>query len=159
MKALKLGQIIKDEITGIKGMLTILVVDIDKNVHYFFQPSQLNPETEEPVDRYWVTESRFKNPEFVEYDLPLQVLNTQVEDLATGYKGTAITLYHYLNGCDHFEVKSKGTLKKTGASVKAQEFDIRRLKGDAIPKLTEKELTESQKSKPSPESHTVLFQH
>lgn len=151
METLQLGTIINDKVTGLKGMLTILSIDMNKNIHYLFQPAGLNPETKHPLNTFWITEQRVVGGKKEKVDLPLNVLGTQVEDKATGFKGSAITLYYYLNGCIHFSVKPKGTVKKTGESIDATDFDIRRLKGDAIKELSKKELEVSKKKTPSPE--------
>lgn len=129
---LKLGSMVTDKVTELHGMLTMYSYDMDKNVHYLFQPSRLNPETKQPVDTLWITETRIIGAQFTEIDLPIEVLGTEVTDKATNYTGTAINLYHHLNGCNHFGVKPKGQNEKTGDSIKAADFDIRRLKGAAI---------------------------
>jgi hypothetical protein len=148
---LKLGTIVTDNVTGTKGMLTLLNIDMGDNVNYSFQPSALNPETQVPVDTFWITGNRVVGGEECKHDLPMKVLGTQVKDKATGFSGTAISLYLHLNGCIHVDVKPKGTLKKTGESVAAQNFDLRRLEGAAVPVLTEKQLEKSKKETPSPE--------
>ena len=158
MQILELGTIITDKVTSLKGMLTILAVDMDKNIMYLFQPAGLDKKTQEPLDAFWVTELRIVGSKKISVELPLEVLNTQVEDKATGYNGTAIQIFYYLNGCVHFEVKPKGVIKESGASIKAREFDIRRLKGKMIKELTKKEMVESKKDKPSPEFRPSLSQ-
>lgn len=150
-KFLKLGTIITDRVVGLKGMLTILSIDMDKNIHYLFQPGGLNPKTKEPLDSYWITEKRVIGSVKEVILLPLNILDTLVEDKATGFKGTATTLYYYMNGCIHIDVKPKGIIKETGESVKVREFDIRRLKGKMINELSEKELQASKLKNPSPE--------
>ena len=85
---LKLGQMVTDNVTGIKGMLTMYSEDMDNNVLYLFQPSKLNPETKEPVDRYWLSKSRVDAEDY-KVELPLHILGTVVEDKATGFKGAS----------------------------------------------------------------------
>lgn len=153
---LKLGQMVTDNVTGIKGMLTMYSEDMDNNVLYLFQPSKLNPETKEPVDRYWLSKSRVDAEDY-KVELPLHILGTVVEDKATGFKGVAISIYYHISGCVHIEVKPKGLLENTGQSIKALEFDLRRLKGEAIVELSEAELEESKVKKPSPESYPSRF--
>lgn len=145
MNILKLGTIITDKVTDMKGMLTIMALDMGNNKNYLFQPAGLNPETKQPLDSYWTTEARILNGEKISIDLPMEILDTQVEDKATGFKGTAICLFYYLNGCVHVEVKPKGIIEKSGESIKAKEFDMRRLKGDAIKELNEEELEKAKR--------------
>lgn len=155
-KILNLGKIITDRVVGLKGMLTVLSIDMNQNIHYLFQPAGLNPKTQEPLDVYWITEKRVVGATMETVALPLNILDTEVEDKATGFKGTAITLYYYLNGCVHIDVKPKGIIKSTGESIKVREFDIRRLKGKMIKELSEKELKSSKKENPSPERRPDL---
>lgn len=105
---------------------------------------------------FWLTPSRLDKCQEDEIEINCSVLGTEVTDKATGFKGTAISLYFYINGCTHFEVKPKGIIKKTGEAIKSFDFDIRRLKGKAIKELTDIKLKKDQKFKPSPEKHPVL---
>src|ERR1019366_7592889 len=133
-------------------MATHMQLDTAQQVFYHFQPKGLNPKTGEPVDSYLVDPARLIDGEYVEdfIDLPISVLGTEVEDKASGFKGTAIALIYHINGCVHFDVQPKGTLKETGSSIRQVNFDIRRLTGKAIKKLSEPELEKSKKEKPSP---------
>lgn len=142
---------ITDQVTDLNGMLTILSIDSANNIHYLFQPAGLSPKTKEPLNTFWITKQRVFGAEIKEVDLPVEVLATEVEDKASGFKGTAISLYYHLNGCIHFEVKPKGVIEETGESIKSREFDMRRLKGIAIKELTEEEHEASKNSSPSPE--------
>lgn len=135
----KLGTMVSDNVTGTKGMLTHLGIDADRNMKYIYQPRGLNPTTMQPVDRIYLEKSRITGAEFDQVDLPLEALNTQAKDIATGFKGTVIGIVYHINGCVHVEIKPKGIIESTGATIDACEFDIRRVKGDAIPELTEKE--------------------
>lgn len=154
---LKLGTIVKDIPTGVKGMLTIASIDMDKNITYVFQPCSLNPTTGQPSDRIIVTEARLKNAENQMIDLPVEILGSIVEDKATNFRGTAISLDYHISGCVHFDVKPKGLIKKTGCTIDTYNFDIRRLVGDKIPALDEEKLEESKKSTPSPEKEFQKF--
>jgi hypothetical protein len=153
----KLGTIIIDKVTGSKGMLTIYALEMSGNQNYLFQPKALNPTTKEPVDTFWITEDRIVGGEEVYPVLPINVLGTEVEDTATGFKGISISLYYHINGCVHVEVKAKGTIPKTGETIKSQNVDIRRLKGKAIKKMTEPQMEKSKIEKPSPEFTPSLF--
>jgi len=148
---LKLGTLVKDKVSELSGMLTILAVDVDNNLHYLFQPSLLNPKTKQPVDQFWITQSRVEGGEEMTVELPKEILNTYCEDIATGFNGTAIQIFYYLNGCIHVDVKPKGVIEETGESIKAKEFDIRRLKGPMIKQLSADELEKSKVTAPSPD--------
>lgn len=146
-----LGSIVTDKVTGLTGMVTHLQVDMAGQRHMLFQPRGLNPKTGQPVKRHWLVESRLKGGKQVEEPkLPIEALGTEVEDLASGFKGTAVSLQLHISGCVHLEVQPKGMLKEDGAAVETVDFDIRRLKGKAIPKMTEEQREVEQKAKPSP---------
>lgn len=147
----ELGSMITDTATLLKGMLTHYVVLMGGSRRYVFQPHGLNPETGGPVDHFFIEPVRIKGGKVVpEPDLPLDVLGTQAEDLASGFSGTAIELCLHLTGCVHITLQPRGKLQKTGESVSAHGFDIRRLKGPAIKPLTEPQRQVSQEKKPSP---------
>lgn len=152
MKVLKLGTIITDKASGLKGMLIILSLDMDNAVNYAFQPSGLNPKTQQPLDCLWLTKQRIINGVEVDIDIPVEILGSKVKDKATGFNGIAVQLYYYLNGCVHFDVKPKGVIEETGESIAVREFDIRRLEGKQIKELSETELSNSKKKTPSPEA-------
>jgi hypothetical protein len=151
LKILKLGTIVLDSVTGLKGMLTHFNTDMSHNQNYLFQPQKLNPETGQPVDTYWLNSERIPLATEVEAELPLNLIGTEAEDTASGYKGTVIGLCLHLNGCVHAELKAKGVTKKNNEPIKAIDVDIRRLKGKAIEPMTEKAFEKSKKDKPSPQ--------
>jgi len=135
---IKLGSIAKDTATGLKGMVTVLQVGMDGRHFYLVQPKGLNPETRQPVKRLWVVESRLEGGEHAEIpDLPVEVLGTQVEDVATGFSGMAVNLLLHISGCVHVEIQPPGALK-SGDAVESCNFDIRQLKGKAIAAQTER---------------------
>lgn len=151
---LKLGTFVKDKASKQEGMLTVYMTDESHNAFYCFQPKGLNPETMVPLDTIWLDPKRILDgQEDNHVELPLNLLGTEVEDIATGFKGTAISLFYYQNGCTHFEVKPTGVIEKTGETIKAKEFDMRRLRGEAITALSAEELQQSKLDKPSPEYH------
>ena len=153
---IKLGAMVTDKVTGIKGMLTMFSVDMNNNQNYLLQPAGLNPEDKKPLESFWITEKRIVGGEIVHVFLPMEILDTQVEDKATGFNGTAIGLFYHLNGCVHVQVKPKGVIEKTGQAISAVEFDIRRLKGAAVEVLSEEKLESSKQETPSPEFHPSL---
>lgn len=150
MKLFKLGTKVKDKASGIDGMLTVASIDMDGGQQYAVQPCALNPKTKLPLEPFWINSSRVVGGKEVKIELPINVISSEVEDMATGLKGTVICLNYHLSGCVHLEIKPKGTIKETGETIKCIDIDIRRLKGKEIPVLTEKELDEDKKKKPSP---------
>lgn len=53
----KLGTPVKDNVTGLKGMLIHMMIEGD-NVAYTFQPRGINPKTQQPVDEFWIDADR-----------------------------------------------------------------------------------------------------
>ena len=148
---IKLGSTATDTATGLKGMVTLMQVDLDRHLYYAFQPRQLNPETGEPVDSYWLVEERLKGFDSTpDVPMPLEVLGTEVEDTATGFKGTAVDLALHISGCVHVTIQPKGVQARSGERIKGQSFDIRRCKGKAIKPMAEQEREQDQRAKPSP---------
>jgi hypothetical protein len=147
----KLGTIVTDSATGLKGMITQFEHRMGGQQYYLLQPRALNPKDGEPVKQVWLDEPRITNgidvplPEY----WPLEILGTHVEDEASGYAGMAIAICQHISGCIHVNVQSKGQ-QETGAAIDACNFDIRRLSGAALKKLSETERMASQKEKPSP---------
>lgn len=151
VRIVELGEMVVDNVTQLSGMLTLANIDADGNEFYFFQPALISSETLHPVDGFWLGKSRIDGGNVVEVELPLHVLGTVVVDKATGFSGKAIQVYYYQNGCVHLDVKPAGIVPKTGQPIPGKEFDIRRLKGEALVELTKSELKESKKKAPSPE--------
>ena len=148
---LELGEMVVDSVTQLSGMLTVLSLDADDNEFYFFQPALISPETEHPVDGFWIGKSRIKGSKEVSVELPMHVMSTTLSDKATGFSGKAIQLYYYLNGCVHVEIKPAGLIAKTGQPIPAREFDLRRLKGNALEEISKEEMEESKTKTPSTE--------
>jgi len=146
----KLNTSVTDKATGIKGRLTHKHVSLSGNESYIFQPKGLNPETLQPLKPEYIAASRIDGGTLEEDLMPRQILGTEVEDEASGFKGMAIGLTEHTNGCVHVLVQPKGTIPKTGEMIDPADFDIRRLKGKAIPKMTQKAKDESRRTTPSP---------
>jgi hypothetical protein len=147
---IKLGSQVTDSATGIEGMVTHLQIEMNMSEYYQFQPKGLNPKSGQPVDRMWLVEERLIGGEVVEdQELPTHVLGTIVEDEASGFTGMAVSLVFHINGCAHFNVQASG-LQDTGAPIETCNFDIRRLKGEAIKLMTVEELKVDEKKNPSP---------
>lgn len=148
---LKLGTIVKDTTTGQSGMLTLMQLEQNGNVYYAFQPTGLNPKTGEPVFTRWIVDSVIENGvEIIPPYLPEKILGTDATDMASGYSGKVVSLRLHINGCVHVSLQSSTILSETGDVPLSVDFDIRRLVGDAIPKLTEDEKEISQLNTPSP---------
>jgi hypothetical protein len=143
---------VHDDISNTDGMLTHMLIHIGGNKEYIFQPRGLNPKTGQPIDKIWLHEERISKGQFYELDVPMDILGTPAEDIATGFKGRITTLVYHINGCLHVNIKPEGVLKETGGTINEQEFDIRRVKGKMIKPLAGKKLEESKKTTPSPMS-------
>jgi hypothetical protein len=150
MNIVKLGTKVKDSATGLAGMLTHFQVEMDERGWYRFQPAGLNPEDGQPVKAMWIVPERVNKPADTFVELPLEVLGTQVIDRASGFKGQAINVVLHISGCVHVGVQPNGVLDKTRAPIDSCDFDIRRLAGDAIQRMTDEERAADQKAKPSP---------
>lgn len=153
----KLGPPVTDTATGLKGMLTVMHVDMDHSRTYNFQPKGLNPESGEPIDSIWLVGTRVKGGETVteeELNLPYSILGTEVTDKASGFTGTAVSLVLHISGCVHVNVQPDTKLKASGSLPKACNFDIRRLEGPALRKLTEQQIKKDREARPSPISYT-----
>jgi hypothetical protein len=150
-RMLKLGTPVKDTATGLKGMLVNMQIQLGGNRFYNFQPHGLNPTDGQPIKRIWVTEARVVGGVLIpETDLPVNVLGTHVEDEASGFNGTAVAMTLHISGCVHISVQPNGTQQENGSPIEDTDFDIRRLKGKAVPKFTEQEREADQRRRPSP---------
>jgi len=151
MRTIKLNQKVIDSATLNVGTLTGLYIDTNRSCSYLFQPHGLNKEDGQPLKAIFYPAARFiagKTPiEYEELDVPLSMLGSDVEDVPTGFKGTAINLIYHLSGCVHVDVQPVGSDKK-GEMLSPCNFDIRRLKGKMVPKLSEADFDRSKKEKP-----------
>lgn len=150
MKILKLGILVKDDVSGTIGILTHFCLDMDLNPTYVYQPRGLNPKTKQPVDVIWISESRVSEGMEIEVDLPTHIIGTHAEDIATGFNGTIIAMTYHINGCIHVDIKPQGILEETGNTIDTCNFDIRRIIGEAIKPLDENKLQKSLTDTPSP---------
>jgi len=151
MRTIELNQRATDVATKTVGTLTGLIIDANHSCTYLFQPHGLNKEDGQPRKSIWVPANRIaKAKELLTYEelaVPLRLLGTEVEDVPTGFKGTAVMLIYHLSGCVHVEIQPVG-LNKTGETFATANFDIRRLKGKEVPKLSKEELDRSKKDTP-----------
>jgi hypothetical protein len=150
IKTLELGTMVRDSISNTEGMLTHLMIQIGETREYIYQPRGLNPKTGAPVKRIAIAEERIQGANTVEIDAPLDVLCSHAEDIASGFNGKVISLIYHINGCLHVEIKPEGVLPTSGDTIDAQEFDIRRVKGEKITPLNADQLKKSIAKIPSP---------
>lgn len=148
----KLNSEVTDKATGIKGIVTLLHIEMDLTEMYLFQPAAVNPKTKIPLEGIWASPARLEGKDVVPRpELPTDVLGTIVEDI-TGFKGMAVSLVLHATGCVHFNVQPQGK-NDDGEAIKPQNFSIQRLKGPAIKKLSAKQAEQERKSKPSPNAY------
>jgi len=146
-----LGKMVTDKASELEGMLTHAQFSEGGEIAYLFQPKGLNPEDGQPVKSMWlIGENRIKGGTKTDLPIPLELIGTVATDKATGFKGKIIHLTLHISGCLHALIQPRGHVKKTGAMIEPCDFDIRRLSGRKIPKLTASQLKKSQKKKPSP---------
>lgn len=153
MKVFQLGTIVEDKPSCVDGMLTHMLVNMGGNIEYLFQPKKLNPKSKHPVRSIFITDARIVGGKEIDFDLSVanQILGTKAKDF-TGFEGTAVNIVYHMNGCIHIGLKPEGVSEDTGDTFDVQEFDIRRLTGEAIVPLTEEQLRKSFIDKPSPEA-------
>lgn len=147
MQLLKLNTIVHDKIIDVDGTLTHSVINMDHHVNYIFQPKGIDEISKLPVDKMYVEAARIIGGEYEEVEIPLNILGTEVEEIGSGFKGIITGIVIHLGNCIHAEVTPKGVLK---TDRRTAEIDLRRLVGDAIPKLTKEEVKDSEKKFPSP---------
>lgn len=155
----ELGVMVTDIITKTKGMLTHLEVEMDESVRYIYQPHGLNPKTGGPVDRIVINEARVGDGKVITMDVPMEILGTEAEDIATGFKGKIVSLVYHINGCLHVTIKPSGVLAETGSTIEPNDFDIRRVKGEKITPFGVKKMKKDIEKKPSPISTKNVGRH
>ena len=148
----KLGTIVTDKATKMRGMLTIMLINMEHGVHYRFQPSGLNPDTGETLASMWLTEGRVEDGVKVPTPaLPLHVLGTNAIDTATGFGGMVTDVCLHDSGCVHLTVQPAGR-KKDGSAIASEGFNYHRLSGPAF----KEEREADKREKPSPNSCPVF---
>lgn len=150
MRVLKLGTKGKDKATGLRGMLTHMAVEMSGAVFYKFQPEGLSKEDCTPLDPIWSTAERLDGFEQHDVEFPAELLGTNAKDQASLFAGMITTVVLHISGCIHAQVQAGGVVPRTGKPIPPQDFDIRRLEGPAIKKMSEAERQQDQKQKPSP---------
>ena len=150
MKLFKLGVIVTELITQLPGALSHAIIDADGRVAYYFQPSGLNPKDGTPLDRTRVTPNRVIGGTETDYTVPLEVLNTNVKHIPTGFEGGCIGMILHSSGCVHLLLQPKDLHKETGQLVVPQDFTVQECTGEKLPAMTEAEVEKEKKVKPSP---------
>lgn len=141
-----------DKASGLKGILTHYYIDLDGSRKYRFQPHGVNTEDGSPNKGVWIPSASVDCKEMVpEPDkLPFHVLGTEVTDIGSGFSGKVVAIVLHESGCVHCTVQAMGKHPKTGGLIDMEDFDIRRLEGPAIKKMTPEEREADQNEKPSP---------
>lgn len=153
-----LGSKAKDTVTGLNGIITHLVFLSQNSFQYTFVPEGLNKETNRPLYSHHMEPWRIEGKEMEDIDVPVELIGTNAEEENSGFKGVIAALTVHVNKCVHAAIQPK-ELDKEGEPVRDCDFDLRRLKGPAIKKMTKEELKTSHKEKPSPvDTHKSLFE-
>lgn len=144
----KIRTICKDNASGVKGMITHVVIGMDRSVKYIFSPEGLT-EAGEPLKPKYLEANRLDTKEFENLEVPLEILGSQVTDDASGFTGMATDLWMHPNGCFHIMIQPSGKAKD-GELIKSHDFDIRQCSGVMIQKIPEPVKEASRKDRPSP---------
>lgn len=150
LEVLELGTIVEDTISQTKGMLTHRVVTSGPQIEYIYQPSGLNPKTGIPVKTIWLPKGRIIGGVVETLDIPIDLIGTEAEDIATGYKGLIAGLTYHIGNCLHVSIATPGICKDTGAVYDSLECDIRRVRGQKITEMNKPERKAAQIKTPSP---------
>lgn len=155
IKALKLGTVCIDIATKLEGTLTHWVLDMDENIAYIFQPKGLADDGR-PVKKHVLGLARLKvkPSDFEEVEVPFEILGSTVTANASGFTGMAVEFVRHINGCFHVTIQPAGVNKTTKTPVDKLDFDLRECTGPKIAKLSEPELKESKRERPSPTGDT-----
>ncbi len=153
----ELGVPMKDKVSGLAGVLTHMQVYSPTARMYNFQPAGLNKEGL-PMARRWIHDARIEGVEVADVNIPWDAIGTEVWDTVTTFAGKLTAFVVHMNGCIHAEITPPGTNSETGGLFGSYDFDMRLLKGDALPPLlTKAELAKSQEKTPSPDE-TLPFE-
>jgi hypothetical protein len=146
-RLIKMGGVVKDSATGLKGTVRVIHIDMDDRVQYLVQPRGLNDDGQ-PVNGFWAAGQRLSGGGADMQQIPW-VLGGHLRDTITGFAGMAVGLYLHESGCTHVDIQPPGTTK-AGDPVPAMDFDIRRLKGKALEVEKPEKVAASKAEKPSP---------
>lgn len=149
---ISLGTVCKDKGTGLEGTLTHWYCDMGGRVDYLFQPTGINTDDGQPIDKIGLEMERliFDENSQEEVEIPTEILGTKVWDKASGFSGIAVSFIRHPNGCFHVVIQPQGRLAKTNSPVRKRDFDLRQCAGPAIKELSSQELRKSEEDRPSP---------
>lgn len=146
----ELNQECKDKDTGNKITLTHAIIGEQGVVYYRAQPKGEDPKAKGPVDSYILFPDRIKDAKSKDHiNLPVEILHTEVQDVASGVKGMATQFVLHMGNCLHVVMIPKGKTD-TGATPTGFEVDIRRVKSPLLKPMTREEVRSSQAKTPSP---------
>jgi len=156
LRVLKLGTECRDKATKLRGTLTHWLMDFGGSVTYLFQPKGLDQEGQ-PLKKIYICEARVEVSagDFEEIDVPFEILGSEVEDKASGFKGMAVDFVRHINGCFHVAIQPAGTIKGKNIPIEKSEFDLRGCTGKKIIQMSAEEKKQSQVEKPSPASRPL----
>lgn len=157
IETLILGTECEDRATGLRGTLTHWVLCMDGRINYVFQPKGLDHDGQ-PINHLMLNEARLEvnDSDYVEVEVPVEILGTQVTDKASGFTGMAIDFIYHINGCFHVAIQPRGVVERTGLPINVHEFDLRRCSGEKITELSKEELAESIEEGPSPTGNILI---
>lgn len=157
-KIIELGQTVSDLFTHLDGTLTHWNFYSNGNEFYLFVPVGLS-ETGETFEGFWITPDRIaetcSQPAKLKYDKVsfADTLGKEITHMPSGMHGPAESVELHVNGCLHYYIISKRPKESNGKLTYRRDFDIRDLRGEAIPCEDDKAKKESKKKNPSPCSH------
>lgn len=130
---LKLGQMLRDAISGYEGIAVNRTHFMNGNIQYNLQQPAKDGVLPDTIsfDQHTldvVSEGVSARATESTFESPIKLGNT-VEDIVTGTRGIAVLKTHYLNGCTAFLVESKlDTQTQSGLKHAADWVDQTRLK-------------------------------
>jgi hypothetical protein len=78
---LKLGTNVKDKSTNQEGMLTLMQVEQNENIYYYFQPRGTSPKTGEPLEGRWIVDSSIEDGvTVIPPYLPVDILGSHAKE-------------------------------------------------------------------------------
>ena len=90
---LNLGTEVTDTATNLRGQLTHMQIQTDGVPFYLFQPKGLSKETGQPFEATYISYNRIKGGiEIPEPNIYREMLLTDAEDTASGFKGKVIAI-------------------------------------------------------------------
>lgn len=128
MHNIKLGDEVKDSITGFKGVVYCITEWLHSEDRASLQPRELNKDSDqrEPqtfdVQQLEVIEVHAVKASYVNVTDDMINLGDTVQDSISDFKGVVTNISTWLNGCRRVGVQSD-KLQKSGSTVKSHAFD------------------------------------